>query len=155
MSRTHARAPINMRAFATTQPKGSNISFVGTVRLAGVCAIYPYDGPIDGFRFLDYLDHQLLPQLKKGDVVVMDNLRVHHIEAVKTRLQSVGARPLFLPPYSPERNHIEEIWSLVKGIFRADEQRTIVELVDTLKKAIAAITPQKISGYFAHAGYDY
>lgn len=155
MSRTHARSPVNMRAFASKPPKGSNISFVGTVRLAGICSIYPYDGPIDGFRFLDYLDHQLLPQLKKGDVVVMDNLRVHHIEAVKTRLQSVGARPLFLPPYSPERNPIEEIWSLVKSIFRAEEPRTIAELVDTLKKAIAEITSQKISAYFAHAGYDY
>lgn len=154
MTRTHARSIVGTRAFASMPPKGSNISFIGAVRLTGVCAIYPYDGPVDGFRFLDYLDQQLLPKLKKGDVVVMDNLRVHHIEEVKARLGSVGARPLFLPPYSPERNPIEEIWSLVKGIFRKQEPRTIVQLVNTLKIAISEITPEKISAYFAHAGYD-
>ena len=134
MSRTHAR------------------SLVGAVRLGGICSIYPYDGPIDGFRFLDYLDHHLLPKLEEGDVVVMDNLRVHHIKEVKNRLQSVGARPLFLPPYSPEKNPIEEIWSLVKSIFRGEEARTIAEMVDALKKAIAAVTPKKILAYFRHAG---
>lgn len=155
MTRARARSPVGKRAFASIPPKGSNISFVGAVRLAGSSVIYPYDGPIDGFRFLHYLDYQLIPKLKKDDVVVMDNLRVHHIEAVRTRLEAIGARPLFLPPYSPEKNPIEEVWSLVKNIFRADEPRTIVELIDTLKKAVMAITPQKISAYFAHAGYDY
>lgn len=153
MSRTHARAPVGERAFAKRSPKGSNISLVGAVRASGMCGLYPYDGPIDGFRFLDFLNNQLLPNLKAGDVVVMDNLRVHHIEAVEKLLGSVQARPLFLPPYSPEKNPIEEIWSLIKNIFKAAEARTIIAMVDTMKKAKAAVTVEKIEGYFKHAGY--
>lgn len=153
MSRTHARAPIGERAFAKRAPKGKNISLVGAVRTTGMCGLYPYDGPIDGFRFLDFLNKQLLPNLRHGDVVVMDNLRVHHIEAVKTLLGSIGARPLFLPPYSPERNPIEEIWSLIKNIFRGAEARTIVAMVETIKRAKEAVTIDKINGYFKHAGY--
>lgn len=153
MSRTHARAPVGERAFAKRAPKGSNISLVGAIRTTGMCSLYPYDGPIDGFRFLDFLNHQLLPNLKHGDVVVMDNLRVHHIEAVETLLDSVGAKPLFLPPYSPERNPIEEIWSLIKNIFKAAEARTIIAMIETMKKAQEAVTIEKIEGYFSHAGY--
>jgi transposase len=153
MSRSHARAPIGERAFAKRTAKGGNISLVGAVRTTGMCGLYPYDGPIDGFRFLDFLGNQLLPNLQPGDVVVMDNLRVHHIEAVATLLSSVGARPLFLPPYSPERNPIEEIWSLIKNLFKSAEARTISAMVETMKQAKEAVTIDKIKGYFSHAGY--
>jgi transposase len=153
MSRTHARAPMGERAFAKQAPKGGNISLVGAVRTTGMCALYPYDGPIDGERFLSFLDSQLIPNLKTGDVVVMDNLRVHHIKEVKDLLGRAGARPLFLPPYSPERNPIEEIWSLVKRIFRTAEARTIAAMVDVMKDAKAVVTPTKITGFFEHAGY--
>lgn len=153
MSRTHARAPVGERAFAKRAPKGSNISLVGAVRTTGMCGLYPYDGPIDGFRFLDFLDNHLLPNLQHGDVVVMDNLRVHHIEGVKTLLATVGARPLFLPPYSPERNPIEEIWSQIKRIFRTAEARTITAMIEAMKLAQKSVTTQKIEGYFSHAGY--
>ena len=153
MSRSHARAPIGERAFAKRASKGGNISLVGAVRTTGMCGLYPYDGPIDGFRFLDFLSNQLLPNLHQGDVVVMDNLRVHHIAAVETLLSTVGDRPLFLPPYSPEKNPIEEIWSLIKNIFRTAEARTIAAMVETLKKAHKAVTTDKIKAYFRHAGY--
>lgn len=106
MTRTHARAPVGKRAHAYKVPKQSNLSLIGSIRKKETCAVYPYDGPIDGFRFLSYLEHRLLPRLSNGDVVVMDNLRVHHIAEVKEILAKVGARPLYLPPYSPERNPI-------------------------------------------------
>jgi transposase len=112
-----------------------------------------YDGPIDGHKFLHFLDSHLVPTLRDGDVVVMDNLRVHHIEEVEKRLKAVGARPLFLPPYSPERNPIEEIWSLFKRIFRSEEAKTISELINAMKKAVLATTPVKIEAFFAHAAY--
>lgn len=153
MTRTYARAPVGERAFAKQAPRGDNISLVGAVRVTGMCALYPYDGPIDGARFLDFLDNHLIPNLKYGDVVVMDNLRVHHIKDVEIRLGKIGAKPLFLPPYSPERNPIEEVWSLIKNIFREAEARTIVAMVETMKKAREAVTPKKIAGYFIHAGY--
>jgi len=153
MSRTHARALIGKRAFATKPPKGSNVSLIGAVRFDELPTVYPYDGPVDGYKFLHFLDTQLIPKLRDGDVVVMNNLRVHHIEEVEKRLNMVGARPLFLPPYSPERNPIEEIWSLFKRIFRSEEARTISELVEAMKTAILATTPTKIEAFFSHAGY--
>ena len=152
MTRQYGRAPIGKRCYAQKAQPGSNISLVGAVRLSGVCAIFPYDGPIDGHRFLDYLDRHLLPHLSEGDVVLMDNLRVHHIKEVSERLASVGARALYLPPYSPEYNPIEEVWSLIKSIFRREEARTICDMVETLWISIKAITCEKLSGYFAHAG---
>jgi hypothetical protein len=75
MSRSHARAPIGERAFAKRPPKGGNISLVGAVRTTGMCGLYPYDGPVDGFRFLDFLNNQLLPNLQHGDVVVMETMK--------------------------------------------------------------------------------
>jgi transposase len=153
MSRTHARAPIGERAHGKKPPKSSNVSLIGAVRFDEALTVYPYDGPIDGHKFLHFVDSYLAPTLRDGDVVVMDNLRVHHIEEVEKRLKAVGARPLFLPPYSPERNPIEEIWSLFKRIFRSEEAKTISELINAMKKAVLATTPVKIEAFFAHAAY--
>lgn len=153
MTRSHARAPLGARAHATRPKKTSNISLVGAIRSDGMSALYPYDGPVDGERFLSFLDHHLIPTLEDGDVVVMDNLRVHHIPAVEKRLLSVGARSLYLPPYSPERNPIEEAWSQIKRSFEAAEARTIPEMVDAMKSARNMVTPQNAEGYFIHAGY--
>lgn len=153
MTRTHARAPIGKRALCKRPAKQGNISLAGAVRATDMCALYAYDGPIDGDKFLSFLDTYLLPKLTTGDVVVMDNLRVHHIPEVKKRLSQVGARALYLPPYSPERNPIEETWSLIKVVFKKAEARTIDVFVDTLKAARDAITQPKLNGFFRHAGY--
>jgi len=104
-------------------------------------ALYPYDGPVDGERFLSFLEHHLIPTLRDGDVVVMENLRVHHIPEVERHLLSVGASPLYLPPYSPERNPIEEAWSQIKRSFDAAEARTIPEMVEAMKHACSIVTP--------------
>lgn len=154
MTREYARAPIGRRAHAHKAPKQSNLSLIGSIRQRKTCAIYPYDGPVDGFRFLSYLEHHLLPNLNDGDVVVMDNLRVHHIAEVKEILAKAGASPLYLPPYSPERNPIEEVWSPFKQKFRSDEPRTIPEIVATMTRAWNEITTENLHAYFAHAGYD-
>lgn len=154
MARTHARAPIGTRAKAKRPKKSSNISLVGAIRTGDMNALYPYDGPIDGERFLSFLDNQLIPKLSPGDVVVMDNLRVHHIAEVKEQLAKAEATPLYLPPYSPERNPIEEVWSLIKQVFRTAEARTIPTMLDAMKTAKKAVTSQKIEAYFSHAGYS-
>lgn len=153
MSRTYARAPVGERAISRRPAKQSNISLVGAIRSDTMCALYPYDGSVDGMRFLSFLDDHLIPKLNVGDVVVMDNLRVHHISEVKIRLEKVGAKALYLPPYSPERNPIEETWSLIKQVFRSAEARTIEKFVATLQQARAVITEEKIAAYFKHAGY--
>ena len=129
MARSHGRSPRGERVMAKRQGGGaSNISFIGAIRLIGMNALYPYDGPVDGLRFLSFLDSHLLPVLKPGDVLVMDNLRVHHIPEVKAKMAHAQVRLLYLPPYSPELNPIEEIWSLIKRAFRGLEARTISAL---------------------------
>lgn len=153
MTRTHARAPAGERAICKRPARKSNISLVGAVRFDEMCSLYAYDGSIDGERFLSFLREHLLPYLEPGDVLIMDNLRVHHISEVKVLLETVGARPLYLPPYSPERNPIEETWSLIKRVFRSAEARSIEAFVDTIHAARDAITPLKLKGFFTHAGY--
>lgn len=154
MTRRYARSPANERSFSIRPARrGGNISLVGSVRLSGLVAIYPYDGAIDGYRFIDYLEKHLLKILKPGDVLVMDNLRVHHIGAVKEMLMRTNIRLLFLPPYSPELNPIEEAWSKIKSIFRGIEARTIDVFVDALKETYNAITAENLEGWFRHAGY--
>jgi transposase len=154
MTRSHARAPEGERAVARRSGgQASNISLIGAVRLSGMSALHPYDGSIDGNKFLSFLDQHLLPNLNSGDVLVMDNLRVHHIPAVKDRLTKAGVRPLYLPPYSPELNPIEEIWSVIKRIFRGLEARTIAAFIDVMEYAKSKIAPQTIMGVFRHAGY--
>lgn len=133
--------------------RGSNISMVGAVRLSGMCGLYPFDGAIDGDMFLDFLKTHLLKNLNPGDVLVMDNLRVHHIAPVRQMVEKAGMQLLYLPPYSPELNPIEEVWSVIKSVFRRLEARNLPQFVDALYSAKETITTQKIEGIFRHAGY--
>jgi len=155
MTRTHGRSLEGERATCKRSAAyKSNISLIGAVQLSGMCALYPYDGSIDGDKFLSFLDEHLIPVLPRGKVLIMDNLRVHHIAPVKERLEKAGIGLLYLPPYSPERNPIEETWSIIKRIFRSAEANNIVDFINTLKKAREAITPAKLAGLFRHAGYN-
>lgn len=154
MTRKNARSAKGKRAECKRSgARQSNISLAGAISLQGMIALYPYDGSIDGERFLSFLDVHLLPKIPEGKVIVMDNLRVHHIPAVKERLQKAGVRLIFLPPYSPEYNPIEEAWSVVKNVFRSLEARSISSFVDVLTNAQATITGNKSRGFFEHAGY--
>jgi transposase len=152
MTRTHARSLEGERAFYKRPARrGGNISLVGAIRLGESPVLYPFDGAVDGERFLYFLKHHLVPTLRVGDVVVMDNCRIHHIADVKTLLGTVGATPLFMPPYSPELNPIEEAWSLIKSIFKSLEARTISAYIDALESARQTVTPEKIRAYVDHA----
>jgi len=155
MTRSSARCTQNERAYCP-RPDGcrKNISLIGAVKVSGFVALYPYDGPIYGERFLSYLDDELIPKLITGDVLVLDNLRVHHIKPVREKLQSKGIGLLYLPPYRPELNPIEEAWALVKSTFRTLEARTITAFIDALQSARNTVTQKKIAGFFAHAGID-
>ncbi len=151
MSPAYGRSPEGERVYSKRPGNhGGNISLVGAIRLGEEPVLYPFVGPVDGDRFLFFLD-KLLPVLKKGDVVIMDNCRIHHIDAVKEKLETVGARPLFLPPYSPELNPIEEAWSLVKNVYKIMQARTISAYIDVLHMAKNAVTPEKIAAFFKHA----
>lgn len=151
MTRSRARSPQGERQYSKRPAsRGGNISIVGAVRLGKRLLVHPFDGPVDGERFLDFID-KLCPTLTAGDVVIMDNCRIHHIAEVASRLEAVGARPLYLPPYSPELNPIEEVWSLIKGALKSLEPRNIVEYIVALWHAAQQVTEEKIEGYFRHA----
>ena len=153
MTRSHARAPIGERAMCKRSAAyKSNISLAGAIQLSGMCELYPYDGPMDGERFQLFLD-RLVPKLKPNSVLIMDNLRVHHMAAVKSKLKDAGIRVLYLPPYSPERNPIEETWSLIKRAFRTAEADTISKFIDALQNVKNIVTQHKIEAFFKHAGY--
>ena len=107
ITRSHARSAVGQQAICKRSAgRNSNISLAGAISGQRMGELYPYDGAIDGERFLAFLD-RLLPVLKSGNVIVMDNLRVHHIAEVKERLKAAGIGLLYLPPYSPQRNPIE------------------------------------------------
>lgn len=153
MTRSYARSPVGEQAICKRSAgRKSNISLVGAISTQGMQEIYPYDGSIDGERFLDFLD-RLLPKLRPGNVIVMDNLRVHHIAAVKERLKIAEIGLLYLPPYSPERNPIEEAWALIKRIFKSAEVDSIARYIDTMRRASSSVTQEIATALFKHAGY--
>ena len=121
-------------------------------------ALYPYDGPVDGERFLSFLEHHLIPTLRDGDVVVMENLRVHHIPEVERHLLSVGASPLYLPPYSPELNPDELAWNTLKnGIVGRSTVKSKDELKSKVVGGLRKIqkSPEMVRSFFQHEKTKY
>lgn len=112
------------------------------------------DGPIDGETFLAYVRHLLVPTLRPGDTVIMDNLGSHKGTAVRRAIEAAGARPLFLPPYSPDFNPIENAFAKLKALLRKAAARTRDALWDAVGAALEAFTPQECRNYFSAAGYE-
>jgi transposase len=106
----------------------------------------------DGDIFLAYLEQVLCPRLRPGQVVIMDNLSVHEVAGVRELIEAVGARLLYLPPYSPDFNPIEQAWSKVKQILRSLKARTANALEAAIAEALAAITPENAIAWFSHCG---
>lgn len=151
MTPTMARAPVGERAIGTVPSiRSTNISVAAAVRNDEVLSWYPHDGAVNEERFVEFIERRLVPRLRTDDVVVMDNVRFHKSEKVKTLIESVGARILFIPPYHPELNAIEEAFSVVKGIVRRLEPRHIVALVGALGAAFAQLTSSKLSAFVSH-----
>ena len=111
------------------------------------------EGATDGAAFEAYVKHFLLPTLKEGQVVVMDNLQAHKSTRVGKLIESVGASVLFLPPYSPDFSEIEEAFSKIKAILRSIEARTQEALVEAIGQALDAVSQGDALGWFAHCGY--
>jgi transposase len=112
------------------------------------------DGAMHGAAFLAYVEQVLIPTLKPGDIVVMDNLPAHKPVAIREDIQKAEASLRFLPPYSPDFNPIEMAFSKLKAILKAKECRTITELWDTIGRAIDAFKPEECANYFNATGYD-
>ena len=155
MTRLRGRALAGERLLAQT-PYGhwQTTTIISAIRLSGAGATGVFNTPTDTDVFLAYIEQVLTPTLKAGDVVVMDNLQPHKAAGVARLLGSVGAELRYLPPYSPDLNPIECMWSKVKTLVRASAARSFEALVESVGKAVAAVTPSDCRGFFQNCGYD-
>jgi len=129
-------------------------TLMSAIRLDGVVAPMLLDGPVNGETFAGYVEECLVPALHAGDILVMDNLPAHKSVRVTEAVEGAGCTLVYLPPYSPDFNPIENMWSKVKAILRSLGARTFDTVVDAVAKALHAITPDDCEGYFRHCGYD-
>jgi transposase len=152
--RSHGRSDEGSRCVAFT-PNGhwKVLTAVAAIRHEGLTASATMTDPMDSELFQSYVEHALLPVLHTGDVVVMDNLSSHKHPRVRELIASAGAKLLYLPPYSPDFNPIEMIWSKVKRLLRSAAARTVDALHDAFGVAMNAVTPEDIRGCFHHCQY--
>ena len=155
MARLRGRAPRGERLRASL-PHGhwKTTTFVAGLRVGGIDAPMVIDGPINGEIFLAYVRHVLVPTLRPGDIVVMDNLGSHKGVDVRTEIEAAGAQLRFLPPYSPDFNPIENAFSKLKALLRKAAARTRDHLWDAVALAIERFSPVECANYFAAAGYE-
>jgi transposase len=155
LARTYGRSDCGTRCVGSA-PQGhwKVVTAVAAIRLSGLSAAATMACPMDGEMFSAYVQQVLIPTLQQGDVVVMDNLSAHKRPEVKEMIEAAGAHVLYLPPYSPDLNPIEMIWSKIKRPLRSLAARTIDALHDAFGQAFAAVTLSDIAGCFRHCGYD-
>ena len=153
MTPTHAWSPKGERAPGSA-PKnwGGNITIAAGLSLAGLLAPLQLPGSIDGDHFHAYLEQFLLPQMKPGQFLIVDNLSVHKNKAAREACQKAGVWLVFLPPYSPDMNPIEKAWSKLKALLRKAKARTFEAFEAALVAALRAITPEDARGWFQAAG---
>lgn len=154
MTRLRGRALRGQRVYDTA-PHGHwhTTTMLSSLRLDGSTACLVVDGATDTEVFAAYLDQVLVPQLGPGDIVVMDNLSPHKAPGVRGRIEETGAELWYLPPYSPDFNPIEKMWSKVKEHLRSAAARTQDALVDAIADALRAVTPSDAQGWFESCGY--
>ncbi|WP_284283606.1 IS630 family transposase [Mesorhizobium amorphae] len=155
MARLRGRAPRGERCRAGV-PHGhwKTTTFTGALRLTGMTAPFVYDGAMNGNVFLAYVEQVLVPTLSEGDVVVMDNLPAHKAAGVRDAIEAAGASLLYLPPYSPDFNPIENAFAKLKALLRAKAERTIKALWDAVGAVVDLFTPAECANYFKAAGYE-
>ena len=128
-------------------------TLIAGVRLKGACAPWLFEGAMNGEMFLAWVREGLVAVLQAGDLVIMDNLATHKVQGVREAIEAAGARLLYLPPYSPDFNPIENLWSKIKQILRSMSPRTQAELLAAAGIAFDAISPADCLGFFLHARY--
>ena len=129
------------------------LTFLGALRCDRLAAPCVFDGPINGECFRAYVEQQLAPILRPGDIVVMDNLGSHKSSAVRRAIRDASARLWYLPPYSPDLNPIEQTFAKIKHWMRQAQKRTIQDVWHYIGRLVEAIQPAECSNYFANAGY--
>lgn len=154
MTRDYGRAPDGERV-SGRRPfnRGENVTMIGAVGLGGIGPMMTINGGTSGPVFLSYVEHVLAPILRPGDVVLMDNLSAHKVANVESLIKARGAQLMYLPPYSPDLNPIEPMWSKLKSILKTIGARTRRKLDNAIGSAIQQISPADCLGWFAHCGY--
>ena len=156
MTRRYGRAPRGerVREAAPCWPLEHTLTLLGAMSTEGLLATMTVESPTDGDVMRAYLEQVLCPRLQPGQIVVMDNLSAHKVPGVRELLEAAGAELRYLPPYSPDFNPIEQCWGKVKQKLRSLKARTVDSLQEAISEAIATITPDNASAWFAHCGYD-
>lgn len=154
MTRLHARSTRGRRAHGRVlRNRGRNLTLLAGLTVDGVLAPMLLEGGTDREVFLAYLDHVLVPSLKPFQIVIMDNLGAHHAHGVRERIEAAGCEVLFLPPYSPDLNPIEMLFSKLKTLVRGLAHRTHATLTHAIAHVLHSVTPDDCRGWFDHAGY--
>lgn len=154
MTRHYARSKTNERAVDSTPLNTPcNTTILSSIRLDGRAAHTVYQGGTTAERFAEYLEKTLLPTLSRDDIIIMDNMRSHHAKAVRQILDASGIRYLYLPPYSPDLNPIEKMWSKIKAYLRKEKVRIVSGLPDAVEKAFSTVTPSDCLGWFRACNY--
>jgi transposase len=154
LTRLYGRCAVGQRLVAS-QPQGhyQTSTLIAGLGLRGPCAPWLFEGAMDGQMFLAWVRQGLSPQLKAQDWVIMDNLATHKVAGVREAIEAVGAHLVYLPPYSPDFNPIENLWSKVKQILRSLAPRTRAQLLKAAGLAFGAISSTDCEGFFLSAKY--
>ncbi len=154
MTRRNGWAPRGARLIDKV-PHGhwKTATFLAALRHDRIDAPCLFDGPINGERFLAYVEQFLVPTLKPGDIVVLDNLGSHKGKAVRRAIRAAGARLIFLPKYSPDLNPIEQVFAKLKILLRKTAARSLDAVADAIAHILAAYTPAECANYLRNAGY--
>ena len=159
MTRRYGWAPRSERV-SEAVPAGHwrTLTVLAALTTAGVLASMTIESPTDGDVFLAFLEQVLGPRLEPGHVVILDNLSAHKVEGVRPLVESRGAQLLYLPPYSPDFNPIEQppieqTWAKLKQLLRGIKARALEQLEPAIAQALAAISPQNARAFFRHCGY--
>lgn len=154
MTRRYGWAPCGQRVHDTV-PKniGRNLTILGALSYHGLEAVMTVDGATDALVFQAYVERVLAPTLRRGEVVVMDNLSAHKMPAIEAAIAAVGAKLIYLPPYSPDWSPIEPGWSKLKTLLRGKKARTRAALDQALSQVIDTMNSKDAKGWFSHCGY--
>jgi transposase len=154
MARRYGRSPRGQRLDAAL-PHGHwhTTTFVAALRQDGLAAPCVFDGPINADCFRAYVEQCLAPTLSAGDIVVLDNLSSHKVAGIREAIEATGATLLYLPPYSPDLNPIEQAFAKFKSILRKAAARSLDALIAAIALALAAFTPDECANYIANSGY--
>lgn len=156
LTRLYGRAAKGQRVHASTpQGRWQTTTMICSIRLDGSTACLALEGTTDTETFRAYVQAVLLPTLRPGDTVVMDNLSPHKSDSTLSLISQAGAQVLFLPAYSPDLNPIEMMWSKVKNWLRTAEARTPAELILAIGQALARVTSRDAVSWFGHCGYSF